>query len=158
MFLNGLGLYKKEKGQSYDRAIFNNLYGGDFFFRRDLVNKRITIKDPRLNMCLLGHPNKFFEFAMLERSTKDDGLSHRFLMCAPKPQFLPKETVIAAKRNAHFSMIVVFYVIQKLVGDGLVFNLDTEAEDCFDKIYKDSTSFREKFINNENYLWYFFLF
>ena len=67
MFLNGLGLYKKEKGQMYDRANFNSLFSGDDIFRRDLVNKRISIKSPRLNMCLLGHPTKFFEFEDYQR-------------------------------------------------------------------------------------------
>jgi hypothetical protein len=153
LFLNGLGLYKKNNGQMYDRAVFNNLYGGDAVFRRDLVNKRITIQSPRLNMCLLGHPSKFIEFAMEERSSKDDGLTHRFLMCSPKTHFLTKQEVLTAMNNVPFSITVLLYVVQNIVGKGLKFSLNIEAEEVFDKIFENCNAFRQKVINCENYLW-----
>jgi len=52
MFLSGLGLYKKDKGMVYDRAVFNNLFNTQEVFHRDLVNNRQVIENPRLNMAL----------------------------------------------------------------------------------------------------------
>ena len=77
-------------------------------------------------------------------------------MCSPKTQFKVKEDVLTAIKNAPFSVTVLLYVIQKKVGKGLNFSMDSEAEECFDQIYKLCNGFRAKSTNSENYLWYKF--
>jgi hypothetical protein len=79
-------------------------------------------------MCLAGHPSKFIEFVMAEKSSKDDGLSHRFLICSPLPQFLTKEAIQMAKSKTPFSLTNLLYDIQNVMGKGLVFKLEGEAE------------------------------
>ena len=55
MFLSSFGRYNGGNAQ-YDRACYNELATGPNRFQRDLKTgeQRINIKDPRLNICLLG--------------------------------------------------------------------------------------------------------
>lgn len=53
-FLNSFGLYKGQNSSSYDRSIYNDLYNAPDFYRRDTMNSRQVIKEPRLNICVLG--------------------------------------------------------------------------------------------------------
>ena len=48
------GMYKGKGGIDCDRAILNELFGCPSVYRRDLKGHRTSIKNPRLNMALLG--------------------------------------------------------------------------------------------------------
>jgi hypothetical protein len=52
-FFESLGLYKKN-GASFDRSIYNELWNALDRYRKDISGKRISIKNPRLNMSVLG--------------------------------------------------------------------------------------------------------
>lgn len=53
-FMGSFGLYKGSDAKSYDRSIFLELYNGPMVYKRDLINNRIVIDNPRFNLCLLG--------------------------------------------------------------------------------------------------------
>ena len=51
------GLYKGSNGAGYDRSIILELFNAPKQFKRDLKGERTTITNPRLNICVLGHPD-----------------------------------------------------------------------------------------------------
>ena len=82
-FIGALGRYNNG-GTSYDRSIFLQLFNGTTI-NRDLKGGRTRLRNPKLNICLLGHPCSFIRLIKEENESFDDGLFQRFLMCAPKP-------------------------------------------------------------------------
>jgi hypothetical protein len=53
-FFGSFGLYESGDAKSYDRSIFLELYNGPKKYKRDLASQRLTIHNPRFNLCLLG--------------------------------------------------------------------------------------------------------
>jgi hypothetical protein len=84
-FMGSFGRYSNGGGAAYDRAFYLELFNGSKSFRRDLSKSRTVVKNPRLNICLLGHPQTFIKAIRYEQEHKDDGLMQRFLTCCPKP-------------------------------------------------------------------------
>jgi hypothetical protein len=85
--MSSFGLYKGSSGAGYDRSIILELYNAPSKFKRDVKSKRISIENPRLNICVLGHPDSYIKVIQDERFVKDDGMIQRFLMCAPEPAY-----------------------------------------------------------------------
>jgi hypothetical protein len=109
--LSSFGLYKGSNGACYDRSIILELYNAPKQFKRDLKGCRTTIQNPRLNICVLGHPDSYIKCIQEEQAIKGDGLMQRFHMCAPEPAYLSAEEINEAKSN-HCSFLKL-----KLISD-----------------------------------------
>jgi hypothetical protein len=68
------------KNNSYDRSVYNSLFNSPKNYNRDVLNNQINLKDPCLNMCLLGHIEEYIQMLNSENSQDDDALMHRFLL------------------------------------------------------------------------------
>ncbi len=58
----------------------------------------------------LGHPGTFIDAINAEKSTKNDGLMHRFLLAAPKPPIFFNNNEKRAEKMC--SLEAVFYAIK----------------------------------------------
>ena len=81
-FIGSFGRYNGG-GANYDRSIYLELANGGSDFRRDLKSERTIIKNPRLNLCINGHPSTFIEAFNAEKSKSfikplEPGISSRF--------------------------------------------------------------------------------
>ena len=102
-------------GASLDRAIYLELFNGSEQFRRDLCSKSSVIKNPRLNIGLLGHPSFFIKAMRDEQHTRDDGLMQPFLSCCLKPTFDSSVEINEARnKNRKFSFTVLLYVVRRI--------------------------------------------
>ena len=90
-------------------------------------------------MVLIGHPTQFIDILKSEKSSKDDGLIQRFLLCAPQPVF-PKSKQILDAPVPKASLSCIFMFIKLANKDGLVFTLSKAAEAQFCEYFDD---FRE---------------
>ena len=143
--MGSFGLYKAG-GSVYDRGIYLELYNACDRFRRDLKSSRTVISNPRCNICIMGHPNKFYKSIQEERFLKDDGLMQRFLSCSPKPSFLNSEEIREARLSTKpFSLSCVLYLIKHAHENitKYVFTVDAQVE--FESNYSDYRKISEKF-------------
>ena len=153
-FLSSFGLYKGSG--TYDRSIFLELANGYSEFKRDLKQARCNIKQPRLNMCLLGsfsilfclfflifffkidkgHPSQFIDILKTERAQKDDGLIQRFIICAPQPSFYKSKDILDAPVQ-ECSLVNIFMFISIANKDNKVYYLSPEAEKLFCRYFDE---------------------
>ncbi|RNA05204.1 hypothetical protein BpHYR1_040782 [Brachionus plicatilis] len=146
-FLNSFGLYKGQNSSSYDRSIYNDLYNAPSFYRRDTANSRQVFKEPRLNICVLGHPPTFIELIKNEVNSKDDGLIQRFHLCAPDPEFIKDKMIMNAQQPA-CSLEVLFCIIWKLNEGGVNNNhIPYELSEAHDFRYIKVKGFGQLFEN-----------
>ena len=97
----------------YERSIYLELFNGKNAFKRDLKREKTRIENPRLNICLLGHPQFFIKSMREEQATRDDGLMQRFLFCSPKPIFYEAEDIrLAQSIPREFSFTVLMYIVK----------------------------------------------
>ena len=89
-FYGSFGRYSPG-GASYERGIYLELYNTKRSFKRDIKkdmkSEKKKIINPRVNLCLLGHPQFFIKVIRDEQMNRSDGLQQRFLTCCPKPVF-----------------------------------------------------------------------
>ena len=135
-FLSSFGLYKGSNGACYDRSIILELYNAPKQFKRDLKGCRTTIQNPRLNICVLGHPDSYIKCIQEERAIKGDGLMQRFHMCAPEPAYLSAEEINEANSN-HCSFQKVFYALSIIHEKPFTYKLNCDAEAYFNTIYTE---------------------
>jgi hypothetical protein len=150
-FYGSFGRYSNG-GALYERSIYLELFNAKDTFRRDLKNKKTRIANPRLNICLLGHPQFFVKAMREEQSNRDDGLMQRFLSCCPKPIFFSAEDIEQAQLfERKFSFTVLLYTIkvfhiQKVVSEAVIDNnskqkkiikylFDKEAKATYNSIF-----------------------
>jgi len=111
-FYGSFGRYSNG-GASYERSIYLELFNGKSTFKRDLKKEKTRIYNPRLNICLLGHPQYFVKAMREEQATRDDGLMQRFLFCSPKPCFYDAHTIQKAQMVPRLvSFTVLLYLIK----------------------------------------------
>ncbi len=135
-FLSSFGLYKGSNGAVYDRSIILELYNAPKQFKRDLKGSRTLIRNPRLNICVLGHPYSYIRCIQEERNFKDDGMMQRFHMCAPEPAYFSANEINQANRN-HCSFQKVFYTLSLLHKKPLNYTLNQDAENYFNTLYTE---------------------
>jgi hypothetical protein len=110
-FLGSFGRYTNG-GSSYDRGVYLELFNGKDEYIRDLCNKSTHIVNPRLNLCMLGHPSSFFKL-MREELGMDDGLMQRFLSISPSPCFSDSDFIEKAGQNPRpFTLTTLLFNIQ----------------------------------------------
>ena len=131
-FIGALGRYNNG-GHSYDRGVFLQLFNGTTY-NRDLKGSRTRLKNPKLNICLLGHPTSFIRIIREEIENFDDGLLQRFLFCSPDP-LLNELDQIRARPQPEFSMTCILYVIYKFNERAQTYIFDSEAIKVYDSIY-----------------------
>ena len=154
-------------GASYERSIYLELFNGDSTFKRDLKKEKSRIANPRLNLCLLGHPQFFVKSMREEQATRDDGLMQRFLFSCPKPQFYDPDDIMKAQlvpRKCSFTVLMyvikVFHeqsiketknnlVIKKCLNtDGkkkdIKYTFNAEAQELYYKIFREFKNIREE--------------
>jgi hypothetical protein len=69
---------------------------------------------------------------------KDDGLIHRFPMCAPKPVFLSAEDIIDAPELSCSFVLVMFYIYKFHYNEelaGKVYDISADASRAFNKYF-----------------------
>lgn len=106
-------------------------------FRRDIKTDRTYIANPRLNLCLNGHPFNFIEAFKQERYAKDDGLVHRFFVCCPKPSSFTSKDIMSTEKNP-CSLLLIFYYIKIRNSNDKGFSqmeLSPDAETIFNKYF-----------------------
>ena len=131
-FIGALGRYNNG-GHSYDRGVFLQIFNGTTY-NRDLKGSRTRLKNPKLNICLLGHPSSFIRLIREEIENFDDGLLQRFLFCTPEP-LLNNLDEIRARPYPEFSMTCILYLVYKLNEKKIVYTFKKEAMDVYDQIY-----------------------
>ncbi|CAF1002011.1 unnamed protein product, partial [Brachionus calyciflorus] len=131
-FIGSLGRYTNG-GTNYDRSIYLNLFNG-ITINRDLKCGRTRIKNPKLNICILGHPWAFIRLIKEEIENFDDGLFQRFLMCCPEPPIVSLKE-IRKKPSPKISIVAILYLIFKLNETPQIYKLNKEACDRYDSIY-----------------------
>ena len=92
---------------------------------------------------IIGHPDQFIQLCKAEKTVKDDGLIHRFLMCAPMPVFLTAEEM----KNADplpCSLTCILYYIQKMHSSPKIYKLSAQADITFDKYFNSNRSLVKK--------------
>lgn len=102
------------KNNSYDRSVYNSLFNSPKNYNRDVLNNQINLKDPCLNMCLLGHIEEYIQMLNSENSQDDDALMHRFLLNIPQPVFKKAKYIREANDNYNFSLSSIFYMLYKI--------------------------------------------
>jgi hypothetical protein len=125
-FLGALGRYNGT-GSSYDRGIFLELFNMSRKYNRDLKSGRTRLHEPKLNMCLLGHPHIFVKLLSEERNSHDDGLMQRFLICSPEPLLDITIEEMAATPKPASSLVNLLYLIEQVNQVPLTLFLDKEA-------------------------------
>ena len=98
---------------SYERSIYLELADAGGEFQRDLKSERTFISNPRLNLCLNGHPHEFIQAFQSERGTKDDGLMHRFYAMCPKPNIYLSEDIMKASEIPFGINLLFFFIFKK---------------------------------------------
>ncbi|CAF1091689.1 unnamed protein product [Brachionus calyciflorus] len=131
-FIGSLGRYTNG-GTNYDRSIYLNLFNG-ITINRDLKCGRTRTKNPKLNICILGHPWAFITLIKEEIENFDDGLFQRFLMCCLEPPIVSLKE-IRKKPSSKISIVAILYLIFKLNETPQIYKLDKEACDRYDSIY-----------------------
>ena len=85
-----------------------------------------------------GHPNQFIDLCRSEKSIKDDGLIHRFLMCAPKPVFLMAEDMLNAPDLPCSLTLVLLYIYKFHFSEenvGRIYTLSSDASITFNNFF-----------------------
>jgi hypothetical protein len=86
-FIGNLGRYTGGKGD-FDKSLILELFNDRSIYNRDLKSSKKKCTNPKLNMCLLGHPYTFINMIKDERQNVGaDGLTQRFLFSSPKQEF-----------------------------------------------------------------------
>ena len=124
--MSSFGLYKGSNGAGYDRIIILELFNAPKQFKRDLKVERTTITNPRLNICVLGHPDAYIKCIQDERANKDDGLIQTFHLCVPQPAFFTPEEIMSADTN-YCAIQKVFYAVYIIHKDHFQYKLSEEA-------------------------------
>ena len=145
-FMGSLGRYNG--GENYERSLFLTLFNAPPSMDRDLKSGRVRLFNPRLNMCLAGHPYSFIEMLQRERKTYDDGLMQRFLICAPLPKFFETDILDNIPKRK-YSISSILYTIYTLHIDDKQYEMDEEAVKCF-KEYFDLNKNLVKLSNNKD--------
>jgi hypothetical protein len=142
-FYGSFGRYSAG-GASYERSIYLELFNGKATFKRDLKKEKTRIDNPRLNICLLGHPQFFIKSMREEQATRDDGLMQRFLFCCPKPTFFDAEEICNAQKIPRkFSLTILMYLI-KIFHEQTIREKNNDNEIKMKLLYEDSK--KEKII------------
>lgn len=134
-FLGSFGRYNG--GSSYDRSIFLELYNAPNFYNRDLKSARTRLVNPRLNLCLLGHPSTFIKLIKEERENFDDGLTQRFLICAPKPLLNFTLSQIKSAERPRCSIVCILYTIFRINQDPKFYQLENDSFDEFEIYFNE---------------------
>ncbi len=164
-FYGSFGRYSNG-GALYERSIYLELFNGKETFRRDLTKKKTRIVNPRLNICLLGHPQFFVKAMREEQSNRDDGLMQRFLSCCPKPNFYSANEIDDAQSSPRkISMTLLMYSVQffhsqKLMSDVVIENntdqkaaikyfFNQQSKEYYNSIYSEYRNV-SALLNNED--------
>lgn len=101
---------------------------------RDLKSGRTRLHNPRLNICLLGHPYLFIKILKDEKENYDDGLLQRFLISIPKPIYYSAEEIRQTPK-AKISVFSILYTVNHLHINPITYKLSIEAQTKFDLIF-----------------------
>ncbi len=142
MLLGAFGRYSGG-GALYERSIYLELANAGRVFKRDLKTERTRIVNPRLNICVLGHPFSFVEAFHQEKTNRDDGLTHRFFVACPPPTFF-KTKDISSTKEPSCSLLLVFYFIRLRFNSEKTFHLSEEAKEIYNKEYDNFRILVEK--------------
>ncbi len=142
-FMSSFGLYKGSNGAGYDRSIILELYNAPRRFKRDLKSSRTIIENPRLNICVLGHPDSYIKVIQDERANKDDGMMQRFLLCAPEPAYFTAKEIKTNNQN-HCSLEKVFFTVYLIHETNINYSLDEKADELFCTLYTQYKKLVEK--------------
>jgi hypothetical protein len=135
---------RNNSNESYQRGIYLELCNGAKHFSRDLKSERIAIKEPRLNMCINGHPIPFVAAYKAETKSYDDGLLHRFYPSCPRPVYMYSEEIMQTQIPQIELSLILFYVYQKNINPILI-ELSDEAKLQFNSIYDMALFLKGKF-------------
>jgi hypothetical protein len=163
-FMGSLGRYSGG-GAAYERSIYLELFNGGNSFSRVLSKETFVIENPRLNICMLGHPHEFIKLMREDKKKRDDGLMQRFLSNCPMPQFYSMEFIKEARNTERkFSMSILLYVIKRL-HDRTILNdlnikqplpikycLDRESEKLFSETYSEYKEVSQSMNNNDTFI------
>ena len=86
----------------------------------------------------IGHVNQFIELCQAEKSIRDDGLIHRFLICAPAPVFLTAEAMSSAPDSACSLTILLNFIFKVHMGvaeERKIYKLSEDAEFIFNQYF-----------------------
>ena len=145
-FMGSFGRYTGDGGASvgYDRSIYLELANVPNDFRRDLKQSRCRIQYPRLNLCLLGfkrkflgHPAQFIDAMKNEKSSQDDGLIQRFLLCAPNPIFLSAQEINQAPDLICALDNILLFIHHANANMPNIYSLDLDAAAKFNTYFTD---------------------
>ncbi|RNA24789.1 hypothetical protein BpHYR1_001524 [Brachionus plicatilis] len=150
-FFGAIAMYKGASSASYDRSVFLELYNGPDVYQRDISGERLVLENPRLNLCLLGHPSLFIGLVTNEAQQNDDGLIQRFLLCAPDPGFIDWNTISNAGPKC-CSLSVIFYLILKSNEKPIRYILDEEANHEFELIFSKYRKYVQHFHDKDGFL------
>ncbi len=104
------------------------------FFSRDTKSERIAISNPRLNICINGHPIPFIEALSTQKENYDDGLYHRFFISCPKIIIRDSADIMSASEPCVDLVMILFYVFRKNInGNSMVLEDDAKVE--FNRIF-----------------------
>lgn len=140
-FIGSLGRYSN--GANYDRSLFLSLYNAPSSLDRDLKSGRTRLVEPRVNICLLGHPFQFIKMLKEERDGFDDGLIQRFLLSVPKPHYI-KATQIRNAKKPKISLFSILFAIYNLYKNQVNFKPSDVSLEVFDDIYSTNQNLIEK--------------
>ena len=120
-------------GHSYDRVVFLQIFNGTTY-NSDLKGSRTSLKNPKLNMCLLDHPSSFIRLVREEIDIFEDGLLQRLLFCTPE-SLLNHLDQIRTRPKQEFSITCFLYIIYKFTERPYIYSFETDAVKTDDNIF-----------------------
>jgi len=120
-----------------DRAIYLELFNCPAVYNRNLQSGGIRIESPRLNLCILSHPELFIKMIGEELELNNDGMSHRFLTVAPPAVDASHCSLIdvASKVRPSVSLACFFYTLAKAFETQIDLKFGTQTLIKFDTFY-----------------------
>lgn len=155
------------------RGVFCELANASDDFRHDTKEKRICIKQPRVNVAVNFAPRRWLQFIRDDVQAFGDGLIHRFHFCSPSPITIEQRGGV--KRLAddlqepEFCLSALFLFVFNLNKSAKMFEFESEAKEFLRKRANEFRSQAQssqsdflRFVNFFYYLsiffWNFFLF